>query len=172
MNTRVFFSEMLFKTLVAFMWCSTTRGGGCGCTWQRKKQWKHSEHVIVKRVIKLYQMTCPWSRHSSWWKSCHISKLLLTIRPIVTCQLPIECLHLVNILELQQLATAELILMFKLGFTFKTSSNHVISSKLTQQSDEHLRTFGCKSLCLSNNCKPAVSHFYYASSSSVLSCYK
>ena len=51
MNTRVFFSEMLFKTLVAFMWCSTTRGGGCGCTWQRKKQWKHSEHVIVKRVI-------------------------------------------------------------------------------------------------------------------------
>ena len=74
MNTRVFFSEMLFKTLVAFMWCSTTRGGGCGCTWQRKKQWKYSEHVIVKRVI---QMTCPWSRHSSRWKSCHISKLLL-----------------------------------------------------------------------------------------------
>ena len=49
MNTRVFFSEMLFKTLVAFMWCSTTRGGGCGCTWQRKKQWKHSDESHEKR---------------------------------------------------------------------------------------------------------------------------
>ena len=48
MNTRVFFSEMLFKTLVAFMWCSTTRGGGCGCTWQRK----NNENILSMLLWK------------------------------------------------------------------------------------------------------------------------